>query len=230
MTREQEARELQSIDRKSFRSHKKNTPWGRQRRNAVQKSNPKLYLGHGTIYLGRHSEAFSLRLRAHLNQLNEAPSSGHLEIYSYGIQKRLFSKAFATEQKFEDLHDLEEPDDYLADLFPVSFDPEGVGSTGAPSSSSDSLPNAQEIEKLTALNKELSKKVDLLKADLRQNAPHLQLYRFGAGAVTLSSISLLSWLISGVSIPFHPVFVITTFPMGIAFMAMAWLTRKNASE
>jgi hypothetical protein len=130
----------------------------------------------------------------------------------------------------------EEGDDtyhYLEEIVPVSFDPEGPTSR---KESSDKITSTNfpqktgETERLTRLNKQLSTEIELLKAELRKNVPYLQLYRFGAGAVSLSIISLICWLVSGVSMPFHPAFAITTLPVGIAFMAMSWITRKNAGK
>jgi hypothetical protein len=95
------------------------------------------------------------------------------------------------------------------------------------------VPNVGEEEKdsigkLRSENKQLSLKVEVLQAELRKNVPYLQLYRFGAGAFSLSVISLVAWLLTGVAIPFHPVFALTALPSGVAFMIMAWMIRKDA--
>lgn len=83
------------------------------------------------------------------------------------------------------------------------------------------------IGKLRSENKQLLLRVELLEADLRKNVPYLQLYRFGAGAFSLSIVSLLAWLLTGIAIPFHPMFALATLPVGVVFMAMAWMTRKD---
>jgi hypothetical protein len=83
------------------------------------------------------------------------------------------------------------------------------------------------IGKLQSENKQLLLRVELLQAELRKNVPYLQLYRFGAGAFSLSIISLLTWLFAGAAIPFHPMFALAALPVGVVFMVMAWMTRKD---
>ena len=85
----------------------------------------------------------------------------------------------------------------------------------------------KEVEKLMAENSALHTKILLLQAELRKNVPYLQLYRFGAGAFTLSMLSLLIWLFSGIAIPFHPAFALAAIPTSIGFMLMAYLTKKH---
>jgi hypothetical protein len=85
----------------------------------------------------------------------------------------------------------------------------------------------KKVEKLMAENSALHTKIFLLQAELRKNVPYLQLYRFGAGAFTLSVLSLLIWLFAGIAIPFHPAFALAAIPTSIGFMLMAYLTKKH---
>jgi hypothetical protein len=94
----------------------------------------------------------------------------------------------------------------------------------------ETITSPDELAKLRAENEQLSLKLELLKAELHKNIPSLQLYRFGAGAFSLSVISLLTWLFTGVAIPFHPIFATVIFPVGPIFMAMAWFTRKESHQ
>jgi hypothetical protein len=84
----------------------------------------------------------------------------------------------------------------------------------------------EDVEKLKAENSLLHKKVLLLQAELRKNIPYLQLYRFGAGAFSLSVLSVLIWLFTGIAIPFHQAFALAAIPTSIGFMLMAYLTKK----
>lgn len=85
------------------------------------------------------------------------------------------------------------------------------------------------IADLRAEREGLRTTIELLRAELRKNVPHLQLYRFGAGALSLSAFSLLSWWIVGISIPFHPIFATVTIPTALGFMCMAWIAKNTES-
>ena len=56
---------------------------------------------------------------------------------------------------------------------------------------------------------------------------YLDLYALGAVCVFLSALSLGVWLITGIGIPFHPVFAAGVGPLGIVLIVMAFLIRDN---
>jgi hypothetical protein len=97
----------------------------------------------------------------------------------------------------------------------------------APSKSPIKSEGDREVLDLRLENEQLSRKIEFLRAELRKNVPSLKLYRLGAGTVSLSGISLLTWASAGISIPFHPMFAIASLPVGVVFMLMAWMTLKN---
>jgi hypothetical protein len=75
--------------------------------------------------------------------------------------------------------------------------------------------------------KELEQKVSMLEHQLRCDRPYLQLYRLGASTLLVAVISIVFWLLTGVGVPFHPVFATVVAPVSVALIIMAFLTKPK---
>jgi hypothetical protein len=77
---------------------------------------------------------------------------------------------------------------------------------------------------------ELAEKVHFLESQLQCDRPYLQLYRLGAGGLLGAVTSLVVWVITGIGIPFHPMFAAGVIPLSIAVIVMAFLIRPTSAS
>ena len=73
--------------------------------------------------------------------------------------------------------------------------------------------------------RKLEEKVRFLEAQLESQRPYLQLYRLGAGSLFIAVLSIVIWLITGIGIPFHPIFALGVIPVAIGVIVMAFMIR-----
>lgn len=98
--------------------------------------------------------------------------------------------------------------------------------------------NRGEIKKLTDLihraddpaTNKLSMKVSLLQAELESRRPDLRLYRIGAGGLFGSLMSLLTWGLTGVAVPFQQTFAAGFSVVCAGVIVMAFWIRKTSDE
>lgn len=76
----------------------------------------------------------------------------------------------------------------------------------------------------------LKERVAFLEAQLESHRPYLQLFRFGAGSLFLAVLSILTWLLNGTGIPFHPVFAAGVVPAALGVIAMSFLIRPKPQK
>jgi hypothetical protein len=76
----------------------------------------------------------------------------------------------------------------------------------------------------------LENRVKFLEAQLESQAPHLQLYRLGAGSLLVAVVSIVVWLLTGTGIPFHPIFATGVIIASLGVIAMAFLVRTVKSR
>lgn len=74
---------------------------------------------------------------------------------------------------------------------------------------------------------QLQAKVRFLEAQLRADLPYLQVYRFGGASLLMAIVSLAVWAVTGVGVPFHPVFAAMVVPVAIGVMVMAFFLRRE---
>jgi hypothetical protein len=74
--------------------------------------------------------------------------------------------------------------------------------------------------------RKLEEKVRFLEAQIKSQRPYLQLYRLGAGSLFVAVLSIVVWLITGIGIPFHPIFALGVIPAAIGVIVMAFLVRS----
>jgi hypothetical protein len=96
----------------------------------------------------------------------------------------------------------------------------GAESTEARSSAAVVTSADAEIRRLT-------ERVRFLEAELRTDRPYLQLYRLGASSLLVSALSLMVWALTGIGIPFHPIFAGCVIPASLGVIAMAFLIRPR---
>jgi hypothetical protein len=106
---------------------------------------------------------------------------------------------------------------------------------GAIEVSETAASKALEVRQSTAATRDievrkLQEKVKFLEMQLESDAPHLQLYRLGAGFVLMSVVSVVAWLLTGVGIPFHPLFAAIVTPAAAGVIAMAFLVRRSIKQ
>jgi hypothetical protein len=73
----------------------------------------------------------------------------------------------------------------------------------------------------------LERKIRFLEMQLESHRPYLQLYRLGAASLFIAILSIVVWLITGIGIPFHPVFAGVVVVPAIGVMVMAFLIRPR---
>ena len=71
----------------------------------------------------------------------------------------------------------------------------------------------------------LEKQIRFLEMQLESHKPYLQLYRLGAGSLFVAVLSLAVWLLTGIGLPFHPIFAVGVIPAAIGVIAMAFFIR-----
>lgn len=92
-------------------------------------------------------------------------------------------------------------------------------------------PLQQEVEAMSLKkNRRLETKILLLESELRNDRPHLQLYRFGAGSLLVAAASLIFWALTGIGAPFHPTFAAIVVPTAIGLIVMAFLIRREEKQ
>jgi uncharacterized membrane protein (DUF485 family) len=77
---------------------------------------------------------------------------------------------------------------------------------------------------------QLQARVRFLEAQLRADAPYLRLYKFGAISLGLAIVSLIGWAITGIGVPFHPVFAAMAIPVAIGVIVMAFHLRRETPK
>ena len=88
--------------------------------------------------------------------------------------------------------------------------------------------NAEGLIHSEAANKgRLEERIRFLEAQLQQERVDLRLFRIGAGGLVAAVVSLTSWWLLGVAVPFHHVFAALALPVSIGVLAMAVLTRPS---
>ena len=73
----------------------------------------------------------------------------------------------------------------------------------------------------------LEDRVRILEHFLSCDRPYLHLYRLGACSLLAALLSLLTSMLLGVGIPFHPVFAIVVTPASLGVMVMAFLIKPK---
>lgn len=99
-------------------------------------------------------------------------------------------------------------------------------SSGRPDYAS-SQRKAEEEQSRDVLIHELQQEVELLKFQLRSASPYKQLYRLGATGLLLAVLSITVWTLTGVGLPFHPVFAFGMVPTCAVIIAIAFLVRPR---
>ena len=77
---------------------------------------------------------------------------------------------------------------------------------------------------------QLQARIRFLEAQLRADLPYLQIYKFGGTSVLVAIVSLAAWAITGIGVPFHPVFAAMAVPVAIGVMVMAFFLRREANS
>jgi len=77
---------------------------------------------------------------------------------------------------------------------------------------------------------ELRAKIRFLESQLHADKPYSRLYNLGAGSLFAAVISLTFWALTGVGVPFHPIFAAATVPASVGLIIMAFLTRGKVSN
>jgi hypothetical protein len=77
---------------------------------------------------------------------------------------------------------------------------------------------------------QLQARVRFLEAQLGTDRPYLQLYKLGGVSLLVAVISLIGWAITGIGVPFHPVFAAMVIPVAVGVLAMAFFLRGGNSQ
>lgn len=75
--------------------------------------------------------------------------------------------------------------------------------------------------------RDLEQKIQFLQSQLHTQEPYLQLYRLGASGFFMSLVSLITWFLFGLGVPFHPIFAAVVIPASVGVMIMAFLVRPD---
>lgn len=74
---------------------------------------------------------------------------------------------------------------------------------------------------------QLQARIRFLETQLYADQPYLRLYRVGGLSLFAALISLLSWVVLGIGVPFHPIFAVMTIPVAIGIVIMAFAVRRE---
>lgn len=74
---------------------------------------------------------------------------------------------------------------------------------------------------------QLQARIRFLEAQLQADNPYIRLYKFGGLSLIVAVVSLLSWAVMGVGVPFNPIFALMVVPVAIGVMVMAFLVRGD---